>query len=123
MNSSVRICCLRPRDFSTKALTKSCPKKTSESTSNQIVLRTGKNPVRFMDFHNQNWSNFLSPVRIALTVHYTDSYPDELPELSLQPIDGEADEDDIGDLIASAQAVVSVLAHSHIIGFTPMWVE
>jgi len=40
-----------------------------------------------------------------MTVHYTDSYPDELPELSLQPIDGEVDEDDIRDLLASAQAV------------------
>jgi hypothetical protein len=58
-----------------------------------------------------------------MTVHYTDSYPDELPELSLQPIDGEVDEDDIRDLLASAQAVVSVLAHSHTICFTPMWVE
>lgn len=41
----------------------------------------------------------------AMTVHYPDSYPDELPELSLQPIDGEVDEDEIKTLLASAQAV------------------
>ena len=58
-----------------------------------------------------------------MTVHYTDSYPDELPELSLQPIDGEVDEDDIRALLASARAVVSVLACSHILYFTPMWVK
>lgn len=44
-------------------------------------------------------------LRFAMTVHYTDSYPDELPELSLQPIDGDVDEDDIEALLASAQAV------------------
>lgn len=58
-----------------------------------------------------------------MTVHYTDSYPDEIPELSLQPIDGDVDEDDIEALLASAQAVVSLLAHSHIFCFTTMWIQ
>lgn len=58
-----------------------------------------------------------------MTVHYTDSYPDELPELSLQPMDGEVDEDDIKALLASAQAVVSLLTHSHILYFTMMWIQ
>jgi hypothetical protein len=58
-----------------------------------------------------------------MTVHYTDSYPDELPELSLQPIDGEVDEDDIRALLSSAEAVVSVLAYSHILCFTSMWIK
>lgn len=40
-----------------------------------------------------------------MTVHYTDSYPDELPELSLQLIDGEVEEDDIRALLAGARAV------------------
>ncbi|KAH9079390.1 RWD-domain-containing protein [Lactarius deliciosus] len=44
-------------------------------------------------------------LKLAMTVHYTDSYPDELPELSLQLIDGEVDEDDIRALLASARAV------------------
>ncbi|KAH9063458.1 RWD-domain-containing protein [Lactarius vividus] len=44
-------------------------------------------------------------LKLAMTVHYTDSYPDELPELSLELIDGEVDEDDIRALLASAQAV------------------
>lgn len=58
-----------------------------------------------------------------MTVHYTDSYPDELPELSLQPMDGEVDEDDIKSLLASARAVVSLLTHSHILCFTTMWIQ
>ncbi|KAH9043258.1 RWD-domain-containing protein [Lactarius pseudohatsudake] len=44
-------------------------------------------------------------LKLAMTVHYTDSYPDELPELSLQLIDGEVDEDDIRALLANARAV------------------
>ena len=82
----------------------------------------GKNPVRFTDLDTENRPN-LPPVRLAMTVHYTDSYPDELPELSLQPIDGEVDEDDIRALLAGAQAVVSVLAHSHILCFTSIWIK
>jgi hypothetical protein len=58
-----------------------------------------------------------------MTVHYPDSYPDELPELSLQPIDGEVDEDEIKTLLASAQAVVSLPAPSHIPCFTMMWIQ
>lgn len=45
-------------------------------------------------------------------MHYTDNYPDELPELSLEPVEGEVDEDDIKVLLDSAQAVVSILAIS-----------
>ncbi|KAI9466189.1 RWD-domain-containing protein [Lactarius psammicola] len=44
-------------------------------------------------------------LRLAMTVHYTDGYPNELPELSLQLIDGEVDEDDIRALLSSAQVV------------------
>ncbi|KAI0306596.1 RWD-domain-containing protein [Multifurca ochricompacta] len=44
-------------------------------------------------------------LRLALTVHYTDNYPDVLPELSLDPIEGEADADEINSLLDSAQAL------------------
>ena len=49
-------------------------------------------------------------VKLALTVLYTDSYPDELPQLSLEPLEGEVDEEEINSLFAGAQAVVSTLA-------------
>jgi len=42
-------------------------------------------------------------------VHYTDSYPDELPQLSLDPLEGEVDEEEMNSLLNSARAVVSVL--------------
>jgi len=83
----------------------------------------GKSPVRFTDLDIEKSAQSLSPVKLAMTVHYTDGYPDELPELSLQLIDGEVDEDDIRALLASAQVVVSVLAHSHILCFTSMWIN
>ncbi|KAH9981311.1 RWD-domain-containing protein [Lactifluus volemus] len=44
-------------------------------------------------------------LKLALTVHYIDNYPDELPELSLDPIEGEVDEDEIKTLLDSAQAI------------------
>jgi hypothetical protein len=43
-------------------------------------------------------------------VHYADNYPDELPELSLDLIEGEVDEGEIDALLDSAHAVVSMLA-------------
>ncbi|KAI9509361.1 RWD-domain-containing protein [Russula earlei] len=44
-------------------------------------------------------------LKLTLTVHYTDNYPDELPNLTLQPLDGEIDEEEMNDLLDSARAV------------------
>jgi RWD domain len=49
-------------------------------------------------------------VDLSLTVYYTDDYPDELPKLSLEPLEGEVDEEEIDGLLDSARAVVSILA-------------
>jgi hypothetical protein len=43
-------------------------------------------------------------------VYYTDGYPDELPKLALELLEGEIDEEEMDDLLNSAQAVVSILA-------------
>ena len=45
-----------------------------------------------------------------MTVYYTDGYPDELPKLSLELLEGEIDEEEINGLLDSAQTVVSILA-------------
>ncbi|KAF8478699.1 RWD-domain-containing protein [Russula ochroleuca] len=42
---------------------------------------------------------------LSLTVYYTDDYPDELPRLSLEPLEGEVDEEEISGLLDGAQAV------------------
>jgi hypothetical protein len=49
-------------------------------------------------------------VDLSLTVYYTDDYPDVLPKLSLEPLEGEVDEEEINGLLDGAQAVVSMLA-------------
>jgi hypothetical protein len=67
--------------------------------------------VRFVELCVEVRLNALYPVKLALTVHYIDNYPDELPELSLDPIEGEVDEDEIKTLLDSAQAIVSMLTH------------
>jgi len=46
-------------------------------------------------------------------VHYTDEYPDELPNLSLEPLEGEVDEEELNDLLDSARAVVSTLIRAY----------
>jgi hypothetical protein len=43
-------------------------------------------------------------------VYYIDGYPDELPKLSLELLEGEIDEEEMNDLLDGAQAVVSILA-------------
>ena len=45
-------------------------------------------------------------MKLSLTVEYTDGYPDTLPLLSLEPIDGELDEAETAALIESMRAVV-----------------
>ena len=44
-------------------------------------------------------------------MYYTDGYPDELPKLSLELLEGEVDEEEMNDLLDSAQAIVSILAY------------
>ena len=43
-------------------------------------------------------------------MNYTDNYPDELPNLALEPLEGDVDEEEINALLDGAQAVVSMLA-------------
>ena len=43
-------------------------------------------------------------------MYYTDDYPDELPKLSLEPLEGDVDEEELNALLSSALAVVSMLA-------------
>jgi hypothetical protein len=49
-------------------------------------------------------------VNLLLTVYYTDDYPDVLPKLSVELLEGEIDEEEKNGLLDSAQAVVSMLA-------------
>lgn len=63
-----------------------------------------------MVFINANFISKSPLVKLALTVLYTDSYPDELPQLSLEPLEGDVDEEEINSLLTGAQAVVSTPA-------------
>jgi len=45
-------------------------------------------------------------VRLSLTVHYTDGYPDELPDLSLEAIEGELVDDELESLLHELRTVV-----------------
>ena len=50
-------------------------------------------------------------VNLSLTVYYTDGYPDQLPKLSLEPLEGEIYEEEMNGLLDSAQVVVRILAY------------
>ena len=43
-------------------------------------------------------------------MYYTDDYPDELPKLSLDPLEGEVEEEELSALLSSALAVVRMPA-------------
>ena len=48
----------------------------------------------------------LTLVQLTLTVHYTDAYPDELPDLSLDAIEGELEDDELQSLLNELCTVV-----------------
>lgn len=45
-------------------------------------------------------------VKLALDVHYTDDYPDELPEFHLEVTEGSLDEQETEDLLNELKTVV-----------------
>jgi hypothetical protein len=47
-------------------------------------------------------------VKLTLRVHYTDGYPETLPELSLDAVDGDVDDDEVTELLSELWAVVSL---------------
>jgi len=46
-------------------------------------------------------------VKLTLRVHYADGYPETLPELSLDAVDGDVDDDEVTELLSELWAVVS----------------
>jgi len=51
--------------------------------------------------------NSIPTVRLTLHVHYTDDYPDSLPELSIPSYEGDLDPKEKADLLSQLHAVVS----------------
>ncbi|KIM87049.1 hypothetical protein PILCRDRAFT_95926 [Piloderma croceum F 1598] len=45
------------------------------------------------------------PLRLTLTVHYTDGYPDKLPDLSLEAIEGELEDDELESLLHELRTI------------------
>ncbi|KAI4527849.1 RWD-domain-containing protein [Schizophyllum commune Tattone D] len=46
-------------------------------------------------------------IKLALKVHYTDGYPDELPDLSFDVLEGELTDDELNGLLEGLRTVVS----------------
>lgn len=51
-------------------------------------------------------TNKYIPVRLTLSVHYPDAYPNALPKLSLKAIEGDLEEEESGQLIEELNVVV-----------------
>ena len=47
-------------------------------------------------------------VKLSLNVHYTDEYPDVLPELAMECVEGELDDAELTSLEEDLKAVVSI---------------
>jgi hypothetical protein len=60
-------------------------------------------------------------VELTLRVHYTDDYPEELPELSLKAVDGELDDDEVTELLDKLRIVVRISRTCSTNGTKVMW--
>lgn len=56
--------------------------------------------------------NVPAAVKLVLEVHYTDGYPDTLPELSLEPLEGSIEEEELETLMSDLRRVVRCLLRS-----------
>ncbi|KAI0273608.1 RWD-domain-containing protein [Gloeopeniophorella convolvens] len=75
-----------------------------ESIYPDELIKLSEKDIR-IDIEPDNLEDGEEPIKLALTVHYTDNYPDALPDLSLEPIEGEADDDEIQSLLNSAKII------------------
>jgi len=50
-------------------------------------------------------------VKLTLTVDYPDTYPDDIPILSLEPSEGDLEADEVESLLDGMKAVVCLLFH------------
>lgn len=67
----------------------------------------GAEPCRFLSL--RVWTDRIIPmtvVRVVLRVHYTDQYPDTLPDLVLESADGELEDKEEADLLQQLRDVV-----------------
>jgi hypothetical protein len=64
--------------------------------------------VRFLDTLSFRLPSSLTRdvVRVALCLHYTDAYPDELPEMSLKVNQGSIDDTDLDGLVSQLREAV-----------------
>lgn len=51
-------------------------------------------------------THLITPVLLALNVVYPDEYPDTLPELSLEAVEGEVTEQEVANLLDEMKTVV-----------------
>ncbi|KAI0302009.1 RWD-domain-containing protein [Russula brevipes] len=58
-----------------------------------------------IDIQPDSFEDGEESLKLALAVNYTDNYPDELPNLALEPLEGDVDEEEINALLDGAQAV------------------
>jgi hypothetical protein len=49
---------------------------------------------------------------LEFNVKYPDGYPDELPELSATPVEGDIDDDEITELLNGLRTLVGQTAHN-----------
>lgn len=50
-------------------------------------------------------------VKLTLSVHYTDDYPDTLPDVSIEAIEGDLGDDEIAGILSGLKSVVRFPAY------------
>ncbi|EKM82701.1 hypothetical protein AGABI1DRAFT_111279 [Agaricus bisporus var. burnettii JB137-S8] len=58
-----------------------------------------------IDVEPEETEDGAEPLKVTLNVHYTDDYPQSIPQLSLEPIDTTFDDEEISQLLQELQSV------------------
>jgi len=75
-----------------------------ESIYADELIKLSEKEIR-IDIQPDGFEDGEESLKLALAVNYTDNYPDELPNLALEPLEGGVDEEEINALLDGAQAV------------------
>jgi len=51
-------------------------------------------------------NTFIHQVKLLLNVHFTDDYPDSLPEMTLEPVEGELTDEEEAALLEGMKSTV-----------------
>ncbi|KAJ7285858.1 hypothetical protein C8J57DRAFT_1050408 [Mycena rebaudengoi] len=84
-----------------------------ESIYPSELSKISETAIEIRDVEPDDYDGPDQPVKLTLQVHYTSQYPDALPELSLNAVEGEIQDSEINELLDDLRAVVCSFQSRH----------